>query len=53
MNKIILALTALMVLSPIAALAADNADKTQTQIQSQDDRSVPDYYTLEVGGSGN
>ncbi|GEM_PF-5435882 len=53
MNKIVLALAALMVLSPIAALAANAPDKAQTQMQSQGDHSVPDFYTLGVGGSGN
>jgi hypothetical protein len=55
MNKLVLALAALMVLSPIAALAADAPDEaqTQTQMQSPADRTISDYYTLEVGGSGN
>ena len=53
MNKLVLALAALMVFSPIAALAADAPDKAQTQIHSQADQTIPDYYILEVGGSGN
>jgi hypothetical protein len=54
MNKIVLALAALMVLSPIAALAHDAPDKTRAQTRaSAPDHSVPDYYTLEVAGSGN
>ena len=54
MNKLVLALATLMVLSPIAVLAQDAPDKTQAQTQAAaPDHSVPDYYTLEVAGGGN
>lgn len=55
MSKLVLVLATLMTLAPIASLAADAPDKVQTQMQSQSqtDRTIPDYYTLEVGGSGN
>ena len=55
MNKLVFALATILVLSPIAALAADMPDKAQTtQTQAAaPDHSVPDYYILEVAGSGN
>lgn len=52
MKRLVIALAALVMLSPIAALAQTQPDQkfAQTQAHAANSSAVPDYIVLEVAG---